>query len=256
MKDEKGSVILETSLILPIVVLAMLAFAMLVRYFVVYETMQHGMYETTREMSAYYYLYAAFGLEDFSNDINSTGEKATASLSEMAEPFNSTIASIRHISTSLSGAQSTLGAMSTGDVQIADLETLSGQVDEIVSGAQGMTTGLQNCAGVVQAIAKNPLQTLTYLLQYVGRDAFEWGQNSLMNLIGQALMSKHIPGGDLERYTQLYGVSDMNTAMAWNSRKDGDVEMMVSYKFSIPLFNGYDFLVTQKTTTKGWGCGV
>ena len=256
MSNEKGSVILETALVFPIVLLVMLAFSVLVRYFAVYETIQHGMYETTREMSAYYYLYAVTGLEETSNAIAQETKKAEDNLNMLAEPFTQTIGSIRTIANQLSSAQQTLGKASTGELTLADAQQVEQQVSAIVSTAGALGTSIQDCGAAVELILQSPLEAMTYLLKFGAGQGFEWAQNSVMNLIGQALLSQHIPGRKLQRYAAASCISYMHAAMAWNGGGSGDVEMVATYKFTIRLFGGYDFWVTQRTTAKGWGMGV
>lgn len=255
MKNEKGSVILETSLVFPIVLLVMLAFAVLVRYFVVYETVQHGMYETTREMSSYYYIYA-MTLEDYVNKITGEAKNAEGQLDMLAEPFNTTIGNIKSIADQLSGAKQALGEVSAGDVSKLDPDALSQRVENLTDTIQATGTGLQDCSAALQLLAESPLEAITYFLKVGVGQTMTWAQNSVMNLLGQALLTKHIPGGNLENYTKAYGISEMNTMTAWNVDESGNVEMAVTYKFTIRLFGGYDFWVTQKTVAKGWGLGV
>lgn len=255
MKNEKGSIILETSLVFPIVLLVMLAFTVLVRYFVVYETVQHGMYETTREMGAYYYVYA-MTLEDYVNEITGEAMSKEDQLNMLAEPFNTTIGNIKNIANQLSGAKKALGETSVDDILKVDPSVINQKVTDLNNTVQATGTSLQDCSAAIQLLAESPLEAITCVLKMAGGQAINWAQNSVMNLIAQALLSKHIPGEDLIRYTQAYGISEMNTMTAWNVKQSGDVEMAVTYKFTIRLFGGYDFWVTQKTKAKGWGLGV
>lgn len=256
MKRERGSIILEASLVFPIVVLVMLAFSVLVRYFVVYEALQHGMYETTREMSAYYYLYSTTGLEDFSNGISGVGSDARENLDMLAKPFNETLANIRTIADQLSAAKRELGEVSADGFRYADVNEVRSRVQELYNTLDATGTSVRDCGASLELLMESPLEAMTYLLQYAASEGFTWAENSAMNLIGQALLSQHIPGRNLERYAQAYGIDDMHAAMAWNAGGSGDVEMMLSYKFTIRLFGGFDFQVIQRTKARGWSTGV
>lgn len=255
MKKEKGSIIVEASLVFPLVLMVMVAFSILIRYFVVYEIMQHGMYETTREMSAYYYLYSAWGLEATSNGILEEGQKATENLDMLAKPINATITSIKNIAGGLQSAQNDLAPeqFAGGNVSAEKIEQI---VENLSEETGDLMTNAEDSLASVQLIMESPLEAMTYVLKSAAGGLAKNGQNFLMDLVGQALLTKHIPGKDLKRYADIYGISEVKTSMRWNSDRKGSVEMIVTYKFSIQLFGGYDFRVVQRTKTKGWGIGV
>ena len=264
MKREKGSVLVEATFILPVVILVFLAFGLFIRYFVTYETLQHGMYEITREMSAYYYVYAAMGFEETSNGIAKEANNAQENLDMLAKPINvtadgitATMASIKAISDQLSRAHGELGSSSIDPQALAEnAKGLEGSINELFMNGNALKESLPDTQAALELIVQNPLETVTYLIKFSGGKAFSWAQNTVMGLLGKALMGAHVPGGDLDRYMESHGLSDYQCAMAWNDSGSGDVEMLATYVFHIRLFGGYEFPVIQKTTTKGWGLGV
>lgn len=260
---EKGSVIVEATLVFPLVILVMVAFCVLIRFFVVYETLQHGMYETTREMSAYYYLYASLGLEEFSSSITQEANAATEKLDMLAEPMNATISNMRSIASQLGSIKSDLGSMSAGDVRLNDtasieaaVDTFRNHVDTLQEEGAALKDSLGDTRAALQLIRESPLEALTYLLKTSIGQVATWAENSVMNALARAFMGQHVPGGDVDSYARAYGILNLKNAMAWNNAASGDVEMVLTYLFRIRLFNGFDFQVIQKTTTKGWALGV
>ncbi len=258
MKKEKGSIVVEASLVFPIVIMVMLAFSILIRYFMVYETIQHGMYETTREVGAYYYVYSLSGVEDCHNQFSDEKGKAEGNLDMLAEPINQTINTITIIGEKLNSTGQIAGELANdpSTFSMDKVSQVESNINTLVDSAGKLKQNLGDSKAALELIAANPLETLTYVIKLGVGEAFDWAVDSGMNLIARALLSKHIPGGDLDRYAAFYGIEDLNTAMVWNAGMSGDVEMLVTYKFTIRLFGGYTYQVIQRTVTKGWGRGV
>ena len=259
MRREKGSMVVEASLVFPLVVLVMLAFIILVRYFVVYEIFQHGLYETTREVSSYYYLYSAIGLEQAQNEIQNEGKKAQENLDELIKPFNTTINTMTNIAGAFSNAESAVGKLVANpqDALInGNLESIAEPVDKIVKNAADLPDNFADIGAALELVAENPLETLTYVLKSAGASGVDAAFNLGMNLVTGGLMSKHVPGG-VQQFARVMGVDGLKIRTLWNSGgSQGEIQMIFTYEFTIRLFNGFKFQVIQKSVTRGWGIGV
>ena len=75
-KKNKGSITVETAIVLPVFILVVFFIAYFIRIFYIYNTMQSSLIEATRKIGNMSYFYHLSGLKDYSEEINEASKEA------------------------------------------------------------------------------------------------------------------------------------------------------------------------------------
>lgn len=128
-RDEKGAIIVEATIVLPLFIFAILIILSVIDICYVQAKMSVALNSAAKEMSQYGYLYTTFELDEH---LSGEGGKSSELMGSLGEVFNKLGGQTEGFSDELSGMFSTTGSIASGD-----------SVAEYAKDALGMTLAKQ-----------------------------------------------------------------------------------------------------------------
>ena len=255
-KGQRGSVTVEAVIMIAIFLPAVMALLSLSMYTFTQLRVQQALNQTAKELSQYYYLLAACGLDDaLQSPENPEIDEVLTNLNIFNSSLEQGKATAKKLANDASVAVS--DAVDTGD--LAGINDLLNGLNEDYKDVEANLTSIQQAGnallGSIGDIAENPSGVLKCLAQTVGNVAIK---HAVAAPLSKAIFNGYIRAGSdrsVEEILKSMGVEgDMNF---WGSTlvEDGkSINVVVTYEIK-GIFNNLfptGYRVTQVASTAAW----
>lgn len=174
-KINKGSVTVETAIILPIFMVAIFSFAYIIRIFYIYNTMQDSLAEVSRQIGNMSYFYHVTGLKDYSDALNEAANEAQGTLSSQCDVLLNVVNSFND----------TVTGVSSQSISIDTIENL-------ISGANDIGSNFSEAVELVQTIISDPKAELQLLLTVFAQKLNYEINNKVVCLIAKGCLGREL----------------------------------------------------------------
>ena len=226
-KKNKGSITVETAIVLPVFILVVFFIAYFIRIFYIYNTMQSSLIEATRKIGNMSYFYHLSGLKDYSEEINEASKEAQDKLSTQFDTFKNALTSFNE---TVSGISS----------QGLDVNTL----DNIEQGVDKFKDNLSEVSEVIEKIASDPKAEIQLFCTIFAQKLNYEINNKLICQIAKGLLSTELDirtgSGKGEGATKL-GIKNGTKGIDFKDSSvfgdDETLEFVVYYSIKVPLIS-------------------
>lgn len=246
MMSERGSLSIEAALCFVIFMFVCINLNYIVRITRVHAIMQHGLTETATEIAQYSYLFSAFGIKPYMDEISGTlSSKSELSRKAIgvAEDFTGYVAQTHDSVENLtSGGMS--DAMQNASQLYHDVKEMAASGGEVIETAK--------------EIARDPKSAILSLVAMVLEDGYEALKTEAATLIIRGLMEKHLStaGYDSAARLRKLGVKNISFSKTtlFSDAKKENIDIVVTYEMEFPtplkLFGKMRFM--QRATVRAW----
>jgi hypothetical protein len=226
-KKNKGSITVETAIVLPVFILVVFFIAYFIRIFYIYNTMQSSLIEATRKIGNMSYFYHLSGLKDYSEEINEASKEAQDKLSTQFDTFKNALTSFNETVSRISS-------------QGLDVNTL----DNIEQGVDKFKDNLSEVSEVIEKIASDPKAEIQLFCTIFAQKLNYEINNKLICQIAKGLLSTELDirtgSGKGEGATKL-GIKNGTKGIDFKDSSvfgdDETLEFVVYYSIKVPLIS-------------------
>lgn len=286
-ENENGAIIIEATVVIPLLMVVMLLFIYLVNIFVVQSLVQYGLNQTVNELGNYTYYLNYLGLIDLSNSADGALKKATK---QNEDDIKTVTAAYSSVVDTLSGAGQAAGNFGDAFDDLSDgfdANELIANIKKCVSGVVDVKDQAIESKGKVMEVwdmvknfAKNPTQLLMQLSSQLFAELKDAGHSLLGGFLGKIMLEKYIDNailencgvvsteynGTLKKGEYLSGISgiDFTHSNFLGGEGSRQIDLIVYYRIKFPFnLSGwaigndgplYDnsLLVVQRASGYGW----
>ncbi len=178
-KKEKGAVIVEASIALPVFMFAIITILSIVNICYVQAKMQIAVNSTAKEMSQYFYLYGLAGLDDAQQDLH-----------------NKTLDADTKITDVLDGSSEFLNAIGSTDKAVkstvSDPTSAKNNVNTIKDAYRSGKSGVSKVSNTAKEIAADPQSFIMGVAAIVAEGGIEEVKTALAGPIAKMFCEKHL----------------------------------------------------------------
>lgn len=227
IKNKKGSITVETAIVLPVFILAVFFIAYLIRIFIIYNTMQNSLIEATRKIGNMSYFYHLSGLKDYSDALNEASDEAQGTLSGQIDTIENALTSFNETVSGISN-------------QGLNLNT----VEDIIDGIETSNDNISEVLEVIETIASDPKAEIQLFCTVFAQKLNYEINNKLICLIAKGLLTKELDirtGSSIGEGASRLGVKNGIKGIDFkDSSVFGDnesLEFVVYYTINVPLIS-------------------
>lgn len=263
-KDEKGALLLEAAMILPVFMIVMMSLICLISLYIVHAQVQYAITQTANEVAAYSYFYSYLGLRDIVTEIEISNK-------ENVQKVNGAVGNVVGIINSGTDAMNQMSSLLNGGD--GNIEKANDEIVIICSDMDSITSNADSLSDFIDGIINNPKQVLGWLIGYASDSLLGTGKSALgAYLLYPALTYRYLGydkdyGGSKEDFLKDMGIENMDFSNSklmpnvdgGNSLNDRLVDVVVTYDYVLPFSilpkEASTFHIAQRAVALGWGDG-
>jgi len=175
VKDERGAIIIEGTLILPFFMFAIITVLSIVNICFAQAKIGTALNETAKEISEYSYLYGLTGLDKKQQQLYAEGENARASIDQISSGVSE-----------LFSAASSIG--NTVTTSASDPLSYSDAYNSISGDIESGQNGISNISGGAESLVSDP----TSILKMLENEGIEWLKSYIVSKMAPVFVKKHM----------------------------------------------------------------
>lgn len=226
IKKDKGSVTVETAIILPVFMIALFSIAYIIRIFIIYNTMQYSLVDVARKLGNMSYLYHISGLKEYSDKLEEVSSNAKVTLSNQ---YDVLLEGVTKFNNTVTGSSSQ--------------ELASDAIENIVYGIDKNNIN-SDITELIQTIASNPKAELKLFSTIFAQKLNYEINNKLICHIAKEFLSNGLDertGESFSKGASRLGIKNgMKGVDFKNSSVFGDGEslkLVVNYSINVPFIS-------------------
>lgn len=265
-KQTRGSITVESAIVLPIFICVVISLAMLIKLVYIHDIVQHSIDEAANELAAYSYIYHISDLQEIDDTIqgnlDNNSELAEGHIETVVDAFN-TLGTAYKASGDLTeeivpeiGSDKSLGDKAEKIInKTSDLLTESGQLTE---------AGINNIKQLQEAfeeVCKNPKKEAESMAWMLSKGIYSDSKTvvavPLVKYTVKRYLYQNVVGGREESFNKL-NIDNNFEGMDFYSSTffDGDenIDIVVKYRIELPLPVKLmpDIYMVQRSTARAW----
>lgn len=277
--DQRGALLIEAAVVLPIIMILMLLFVYLINLFTVYSLVQYSLNQTVNELGNYTYYLSYLGIIDWSRDTN---KKLNEETKELRVDVDMVVNAYSSIETMIGSGQDTLGdiqELANGNFNMDQLKQCASGIMNVKNQTDTVGKNVSSVWEMVKGFANNPASLLSLLKSQLFSEMKDTIHNVMGAIIGKAMFSKYVDNAVLEGcgvvstdydgsnvYTPGIAGMDFSRSSFLGDDDSRVIDIVVYYRIRFP-FNFSKFipsldsdsiigrnsmLITQRAVGYGW----
>lgn len=241
-RSEKGAIIVEASLVLPIFMFAIIAILFIVNLCTAQAKIQIAINNTAKEISQYSYLYSLTGINNFQADAYEKGEASAGTANQFIDGFKDFTSNMEN---GLSGDM--------------DYSNISDVIKNCGNDYKSMEEALKT-------ISDDPKSFAMGFAYALADEGIEHIKSQLAVPMARMLCKKHLSAGDIppEQYLKKLGIVpkngsyydgiDFSSSRLFPHGTDNSIIIVAKYQLQVINILGIDikFNFVQTASTTGW----
>lgn len=191
-KNEKGSVVIEASLILPVLLVFLMMFVYLINMFIVQTMVQYALNQTVNELGNYTYILNEVGFVDWLNNEKDKDNEKTNELKNNASQLIDTYDKVMDLCDDTketgSDVENTVNNISEGNVDIEQIKSTINGLSSYKEELSGTASSAKRSWGIIKTYAKNPSKLLEQLVSQGKLELINAGGGLLGAFLGKIMM--------------------------------------------------------------------